>query len=55
MKRLQQAQGIWTVMESIMTNDLDRTRTELLIEKIAYNTGLTEDAFSRRELEGTGK
>jgi hypothetical protein len=54
-KRLQQAQGIWTVMESIMTNDLDRTRTELLIEKIAYNTGLTEDAFSRRELEGAGK
>ena len=54
-KRLQQAQGIWTVMESIMTNDLDRTRTELVIEKIAYNTGLTEDAFSRRELEGAGK
>ena len=54
-KRLQQVQGIWTVMESVMTNDLDRTRTELLIEKIAYNTGLTEDAFSRRELEGTSK
>jgi len=54
-KRLQQVQGIWTVLESVMTNDLDRTRTELVVEKIAYNTGLTEDAFSRRELEGAAK
>ena len=54
-KRMQQSQGIWTVMESAMTNDLDKTRTELLIEKITYNTGLTENAFSRRELEGAGK
>ncbi len=54
-KRLQQVQGIWTVFESVMTNDLDRTRTELVVEKIAYNTGLTEDAFSRRELEGAAK
>ena len=54
-KRLQQVQGIWTVFESVMTNDLDRTRTELVVDKIAYNTGLTEDAFSRRELEGAAK
>ena len=54
-KRLQQSQGIWTVMDSVMTNDLDRTRTELTIDKVAYNTGLTEDAFSRRELEGAAK
>lgn len=53
--RLEQVQGIWTVLTSVMTNDLDRTRTELTIEKIAYNTGLTENAFSRRELEGTAK
>jgi len=53
--RLQQVQGIWTVYESIMTNDLDKTRTELAVEKIAYNTGLTDEAFSRRELEGAGK
>lgn len=53
--RLQEAQGIWTVFESGMTNDVDRTRTELVVEKIAYNTGLTEDAFSRRELEGPGR
>ena len=54
-KRLEQVQGIWTVYESIMTNDLDKTRTELAVEKIAYNTGLTDEAFSRRELEGSGK
>jgi hypothetical protein len=54
-KRLEQVQGIWTVYESIMTNDLDKTRTELLVEKIAYNTGLTDETFSRRELEGAGK
>lgn len=53
--RLEQVQGIWTVFSSVMTNDLDRTRTELAIDKIAYNTGLTESAFSRRELESAGK
>ena len=50
--RLQQAQGIWTVMASAMTNGLDQTRTDLAIEKIEYNTGLKEDAFTRRALEG---
>jgi outer membrane lipoprotein-sorting protein len=53
--RLQQVQGVWTVMASSMTNDLDDTRTELVVEKIAYNTGLKEDAFSRRALEGAGR
>ena len=53
--RLDQVQGIWTVFSSVMTNDLDRTRTELSIDKIAYNTGLTENAFSRRELESAAK
>jgi hypothetical protein len=50
-KRLEQNQGIWTVMDSSMANDLERTRTELAIEKIEYNTGVKEDAFSRRALE----
>jgi hypothetical protein len=54
-KRLEQIQGIWTVMASAMANDLDKTRTELLIEKIEYNIGMKEDAFSRRALEGPGK
>ena len=38
-----------------MSNDLDKTRTELVVEKIDYNTGLKEDGFSRRVLEGSGK
>src|SRR3954469_18144784 len=51
-KRLQQIQSIWTVLESMMSNDLDKTRTELVVDKITYNTGLTDAAFTRRELEG---
>ncbi len=51
-KRLEPVQGIWTVMQSSMSNDLDKTRTDLVIEKIEYNIGLKEDAFSRRVLEG---
>jgi hypothetical protein len=51
-RRLQQTQGIWTVYESSMTNALDGTRTDLAIEKIEYNIGLKDDAFSRRVLEG---
>ena len=54
-KRLQQIQSIWTVLESTMSNDLDKTRTELVVDKIAYNTGLTDAAFTRRELEGAAK
>jgi hypothetical protein len=54
-QRLQQLQGIWTVVESVMTNALDKTRTELLVEKVDYNVGLAEDAFSRRALEGAGR
>lgn len=54
-RRLEAVQGIWTVMQSSMTNDLDKTRTDLLLEKIEYNIGLKEEAFSRRALEGAGK
>lgn len=51
-RRLEAVQGIWTVMQSSMSNDLDKTRTDLAIEKIEYNIGLKEEAFSRRSLEG---
>jgi hypothetical protein len=50
-RRIQQVQGIWTVFESSMANALDKTRTDLVVEKIGYNTGIKEDAFGRRELE----
>ena len=54
-QRLDAVQGIWTVLASTMTNDLDRTKTELAIEKIDYNVGLKADAFTRRELEAAVK
>jgi hypothetical protein len=54
-QKVEAVQGIWTVLASTMTNDLDRTRTELAIEKIDYNVGLKEDAFTRRELEAAIK
>ena len=50
--QLRQVQGIWTVLQSVMTNAIDKTRTELEVAKIDYNTGLKEEAFTRRELEG---
>jgi len=39
-----------------MSNTLEKTRTELLVESADYNVGLKEADFSRRELErGSGK
>jgi hypothetical protein len=50
-RRLERVDGIWTAMELTMTNQLQRTRTELTVTAVRYNSGLTEDAFSRRALE----
>ena len=50
-RRLEQIEGIWTAMEAEMSNARDKTRTELTVEKIDYNTGLQESDFTRRELE----
>jgi hypothetical protein len=54
-RRLERSDGIWTAMDSEMTNAIEKTRTELLIENIDYNVGLTEADFSRRELERGAK
>ena len=50
-RRLEQIEGIWTVMDSEMTNAIEKTRTELVVESTDYNVGLKEADFSRRELE----
>jgi Outer membrane lipoprotein-sorting protein len=50
-RRLEQIETIWTVMESEMTNAIEKSRTELVVESMDYNVGLKEAAFSRRELE----
>jgi outer membrane lipoprotein-sorting protein len=54
-RRLEQVEGIWTAMEAVMTNALEKSRTELTIEKVAYNVGLEDSAFTRRELERAGR
>jgi hypothetical protein len=50
-RRLEQIEGIWTAMDSEMSNSIEKSRTELSIEKADYNVGLSEADFSRRELE----
>jgi len=50
-RRLERVDGIWTVLDLVVVNERDRTRTELTTTSIRYNTGLTEADFSRRELE----
>jgi hypothetical protein len=52
-RRVEQIEGIWTVMESEMTNTIEKTRTELVVSSTNYNVGLKESDFSRRELERT--
>src|SRR5215204_5559674 len=55
-RRIEQVENIWTVMDSEMTNALEKTRTELAVERADYNVGLKEADFSRRELErGAGR
>ena len=53
--RLEQVKGIWTAMSVVMTNELDRTRTEMTTTSVDYNVGLKETDFSRRELERGAK
>jgi Outer membrane lipoprotein-sorting protein len=50
-RRLERVEGIWTAFESAIANDLDGTRTELIVDDVDYNVGLQLDDVSRRELE----
>jgi hypothetical protein len=50
-KKLDRVSGIWTVLEMVMADSIQRTRTELVVQKIEYNVGLKDADFSRRELE----
>ena len=53
--RVEKTGGYWTVLEMKMSDASQRTRTELVLEKVEYNVGLKPDDFSRRELErGSG-
>jgi Outer membrane lipoprotein-sorting protein len=50
-RKLERVEDIWTVLDSTMSDEPSDTRTDLAIEKIDYNIGLTEADFSRRVLE----
>jgi hypothetical protein len=50
-KRLERVDDIWTVLSLAVANERDRTRTELETTSIRYNVGLSEDDFTRRQLE----
>lgn len=53
--RVEKVSGYWTVLDMKMSDSLERTRTELVLEKVEYNIGLKPDDLSRRELErGSG-
>src|SRR5262245_9915007 len=53
-RRLEKTDGYWTALEMRMTDLLARTSTELVMEGVEYDVGLTADHFSRRELERGG-
>jgi hypothetical protein len=50
-RKLEPVDGIWTVLEMTMANERDRTRTELSTTAIRYDVGLSEQDFTRRQLE----
>lgn len=54
-RRLERVDGIWTVLDLVVANERDGTRTELTTTSIRYNVGLAEDDFSRRRLEAGAK
>ena len=49
--KLDRVDGIWTVLSLAVANERDKTRTELETTSIRYNVGLSDNDFSRRELE----
>jgi hypothetical protein len=50
-KRLERVGGIWSVMDLAVANERENTRTELTTTTLAYNVGLTENDFTRRQIE----
>lgn len=53
--RLETVDGIRTALALVVVNERDKTRTELETTSIRYNVGLSEDDFSRRQLEQGGR
>jgi hypothetical protein len=49
--RVERVEGYWTALAMRMTDRTARTHTDLVIDRIDYDTGLTAEGFTRRELE----
>ena len=49
--RVERVDGYWTVLEMKMADRVQETRTEIVLEDVAYDVRLRPDAFTRRELE----
>jgi outer membrane lipoprotein-sorting protein len=49
--RLDQIDGIWTLMDSEVTTLESQHTTRLMVQEIRYNTGLSPDDFNKRALE----
>lgn len=50
-QRIEKVGKYWTAMAMVMKDVGQKTRTELTVEKAEYDVGLSDDAFTRRELE----
>jgi hypothetical protein len=50
-RRLEFDGRYWTVMDMVMTDAGQRTRTELVVERADYDLGVSVDDVSRRALE----
>jgi hypothetical protein len=50
-KRLEQIQGIWTTMESLMDNVRDKKQTKLTLDKVQYNADIPDEYFTERYLK----
>ena len=50
-RRLERIGGVWTVLDLVVVNERQKTKTELATTAIEYNVGLTADDFTRRRLE----
>ena len=49
--RLEQVGGIWTVMDSEVTTLENQHTTRLTVQDVRYNTGLSDDNFTKRALQ----
>lgn len=50
-RQIQQVEGIWTTMESEMSDLKNKHRTIMRIKKVRYNQGIPDSAFTERNLE----